>query len=396
MPDMSPDRGKVLAISHACIRTVNRGVYRALKRRGVDIELLLPTGIEKNGEWIEAEPVEPDDPVIHFRPMLGRHGRLFRFPSLEEILERTNPKSVLVEADTASFLTLAVAKWCRRRGRNLICRTAGNLSWRIDEAIARVGWRELPHATINSIMNQRVKRQVKVVCTTSTEATELFRRLGFKNAIFVPMGTDREIFRYRSRDRRNTRSALGISEAETVVSYFGRMVPEKGVDTLVRALGRLKDVRWRLLLNEFEGTTGYVAAIKELIAEVGIGGRVVWAPSRHGTIAKLMTASDVAVLPSRSTPNWAEQYGRVVPEAMACGNLVVVSDSGAPKELVGDSGFVFPEGSHEALAGLLRDISAAPVECLRRRRQAIRYAHSNLSIDAEAAIYERLVAQCGR
>ena len=170
------------------------------------------------------------------------------------------------------------------------------------------------------------------------------------------------------------------------------MVPEKGIDTLVRAVASLKELSWRLLLNRFEMATSYASGIERQIAEAGLADRVLWAPSRHGAVARLMTASDAVVLPSISTPKWVEQYGRVVPEAMACGNLVIVSDSGAPKELVGPSGLVFPEGDHEALARLLRGIVANPSQCLVRRRAAIRHVKRHLSIEVEAEEYRRLIA----
>lgn len=390
MTESGPATNKVLAISHACVRAVNRKVYIELKRRGLNIELLVPTGVMLGGRWIETEPIEPNGPVVHLRPMLGAHGRLFRFPDINEVLGTIDPAIVFVEADTASKLTLDVAKWCRRSGRKLVCRTAENLSWRLDEAVARVGWRELPHAVLKSVLNWRVKRDVQVVCVTSEQSADLFHRAGFKRAVFMPMGTDRSVFRYNGRHRRQTRTALGIGEKELVVAYYGRIVPEKGVDTLVRAVSLLKDLKWRLLLNKFEYVTGYTATIEQLIADLGLEERVIWASSRHGAIAKLMTASDLAVLPSRTTSKWVEQYGRVVPEAMACGNLMVVSDSGAPKELVGDAGLVFPEGDHEALAEALRKMSARPGGCLHLRLAAIRHVQRKLSVTVEADAYEQI------
>jgi glycosyltransferase involved in cell wall biosynthesis len=392
MPEGTRDRIDLLSVSHACVLGVNRRVYRELRRSGLDIHLVVPKRLEKRGSRLVAELAADDDPPIDFLPMLGTHGRLFRFSGLAAVLERKRPRAVLVEADPASLLTLTAARWCRRNRSRLICRTNENLSWRLDEAVARGGWRELPAAAAKSIINRLVRNDVDMVCASSNAATELFMRLGFADARFVPMGTDREVFRYSSRLRRETRAALGINASEMVIAYFGRMVPEKGIDTLVRAVASLKELSWRLLLNRFEMATSYASGIERQIAEAGLADRVLWAPSRHGAVARLMTASDAVVLPSISTPKWVEQYGRVVPEAMACGNLVIVSDSGAPKELVGPSGLVFPEGDHEALARLLRGIVANPSQCLVRRRAAIRHVKRHLSIEVEAEEYRRLIA----
>jgi glycosyltransferase involved in cell wall biosynthesis len=71
---------------------------------------------------------------------------------------------------------------------------------------------------------------------------------------------------------------------------------------------------------------------------------------------------DVLVLPSRSTPTWTEQFGRVLVEALSFAVPVVGSDSGEIGwviEVTG-GGFVFPEGDAGALAGLLTRLRGDP------------------------------------
>ena len=62
---------------------------------------------------------------------------------------------------------------------------------------------------------------------------------------------------------------------------------------------------------------------------------------------------DVLALPSLTTPRWAEQFGRVLVEAMARGVPVVGSSSGAIPEVIGDAGLIFPEGDAPALAAAI-------------------------------------------
>ena len=59
---------------------------------------------------------------------------------------------------------------------------------------------------------------------------------------------------------------------------------------------------------------------------------------------------DVVVVPSRTRPNWKEQFGRVIVEAMSCGVPVVGSDSGEIPNVIGDAGLTFAEGDVAALA----------------------------------------------
>ena len=55
-----------------------------------------------------------------------------------------------------------------------------------------------------------------------------------------------------------------------------------------------------------------------------------------GRMPAFLQQLDVLVLPSRSRPNWAEQFGRVLIEAMACGVPVVSTRSGGPDGIISD------------------------------------------------------------
>jgi glycosyltransferase involved in cell wall biosynthesis len=73
-----------------------------------------------------------------------------------------------------------------------------------------------------------------------------------------------------------------------------------------------------------------------------------------------MNAIDVLVLPSRTTPRWKEQFGRVLIEAQSCATPVIGSDSGAIAEVIGDAGIVFPEGNAPAIAHAIEQLQADP------------------------------------
>jgi len=69
---------------------------------------------------------------------------------------------------------------------------------------------------------------------------------------------------------------------------------------------------------------------------------------------------DVLVVPSLPTPNWVEQFGWVVVEAMASGTAVVASRSGALAEMVGEAGLLVPPGDPEALHAWLATLAGDP------------------------------------
>jgi hypothetical protein len=67
------------------------------------------------------------------------------------------------------------------------------------------------------------------------------------------------------------RRQLNIPNSDYVVAYYGRLVPEKGVTTLIKALGKLGGRNFWLMLNRFESTSEYAAA-----AAAGVNGRGAW------------------------------------------------------------------------------------------------------------------------
>ena len=99
----------------------------------------------------------------------------------------------------------------------------------------------------------------------------------------------------------------------------------------------------------------------------------------HEQAPAYLAALDLLVVPSETQPNWKEQFGRVVIEAMACGTPVVGSNSGEIPKLIADTGggLIFAERQPlnlaEKLTMLIRDpalraqLKAQGVESVRRR-----------------------------
>ena len=80
---------------------------------------------------------------------------------------------------------------------------------------------------------------------------------------------------------------------------------------------------------------------------------------------------DALAVPSLTMPNWKEQFGRVIIEAMAAAVPVVGSDSGEIPRVIGDAGLVTPEGDAGALAEALQLLMDDEAE---RQRLALRGA----------------------
>jgi glycosyltransferase involved in cell wall biosynthesis len=99
-------------------------------------------------------------------------------------------------------------------------------------------------------------------------------------------------------------------------------------------------------------------------------------------------------------PNWNEQFGRVIIEAMACGVPVVGSTCGAIPEVIGDAGLVFPEDDagqlRAALESLARDRVAACELGRRARQRAVEHYSWEAVTGRVHELYRELLRTEGR
>jgi glycosyltransferase involved in cell wall biosynthesis len=174
---------------------------------------------------------------------------------------------------------------------------------------------------------------------------------------------------------RNTQYAIRNT---FVVGYLGRLLPQKGVLDLVEALALLPPhTRLRLI-----GDGVLRPQIVARAAELGVHERVELVAWTNDVPAELRRL-DALALPSRTTPTWKEQFGRVLVEAMSCGVPVVGSSSGEIPQVVGDGGLIYPEGDISALAATLRRLDgdeALRAELGRRGRTRVLERYTQAAI----------------
>lgn len=139
--------------------------------------------------------------------------------------------------------------------------------------------------------------------------------------------------------------------------YVGRIVQEKGIDTLIRAFATVvqrSDAAPRLLLIG-DGTAR--DSIERLVDELGLRARVSFAGKQSGAaLVDWVARGRIGVLPSV----WYEPMGGVAVELLAAGKSLIVSEQGGLAECVGEAGLTFPNGDHAALAERMLQLLADP------------------------------------
>jgi glycosyltransferase involved in cell wall biosynthesis len=171
----------------------------------------------------------------------------------------------------------------------------------------------------------------------------------------IPFGVDLDLFRPDEKRRERTRRRLGWeADGPPVVGFLGRFVREKGLRTLMRCLDEVPQP-WRAM---FVGEGVMETELRKWAGQHGERVRVVTGVS-HGEVPDYLNAMDLLCVPSRTTPGWREQFGRVLIEAFACGVPVVGSDSGEIPHVIGDAGVIVgetdPGGWVKEITTLLHD-----------------------------------------
>ncbi|MFL6056834.1 MAG: glycosyltransferase [Actinoallomurus sp.] len=238
----------------------------------------------------------------------------------------------------------------------------------------------------------RVGREATAVVATCTDEVRELSAYGVPtdHVFVVPCGVDTGLFRPEGPVAERGGDRLRILT-------IGRLVPRKGVDTLIEAIGAVPDAELLVaggpersaLHRDPEGRR-----LPALAHERGIADRVVFLGRvAHEEIPPLIRSADVVV----SVP-WYEPFGIVPIEAMACGVPVVASAVGGHLDTVVDgvTGLHVPPRRPDELAASLRRLLGEPD--LRRSlgRAAAEHAHSRYPWDRVAAeteaVYERVIA----
>ena len=194
---------------------------------------------------------------------------------------------------------------------------------------------------------------------TASVASEMIRRAidgsrwTFPEADLVPIGVDTRHF------------PIGEPEVQSWdwrLLYVGRVVAEKGVATLVRALAELPATARLDVVGHAHDSER--AKLEALAGELGVADRLSFAlASSRADLRQRYRGADVLVFPSE----WPEPFGIVPLEAMACGIPVVATGTGGSGEYLrdGDNCVLFRPGDAGDLAQAVTRLAGD--EVLRRR-----------------------------
>ncbi len=199
---------------------------------------------------------------------------------------------------------------------------------------------------------------------------------------------------------RLARQKLSLPLSKFVVLQLGRMVPRKGIDTVIESLALLRQrhgVDAILLVVGGEGDareSPELSRLRTLARQHGVANVVQFTGRKsRSELRYFYSAADVFV----TTP-WYEPFGITPVEAMACARPVIGAEVGGIKSTVvdGETGFLVPARNAQAVAEKLAALHANPDLARNLGDEGMRRAFQHYTwrsvAQQAAAIYETAVS----
>jgi glycogen(starch) synthase len=165
--------------------------------------------------------------------------------------------------------------------------------------------------------------------------------------------------------------------------YAGRLSPDKGVHTAIEGLGHFLQAHPSqpvTLSVVGSGTPEYETSLKRWAEELGISEAVrFYGQVPRDQMPDIVAKHDVLLF----TSIWPEPLARMTQEAMACGLVVIGTETGGTPEILhdGENGLTFEAGNELALADKIAQVAKDPGLRNRLARAARQTIEERFSID---------------
>jgi glycosyltransferase involved in cell wall biosynthesis len=370
---------RILAVSHPCVTDVNQQFYAELEDLGHEVQLIVPSNfktIYSNGSTAVSRWPDFDGMIEQRRVGFSGSIPLHYYQSdLRPVMQSFRPDVLFAEEEPYSVSAWQAFYASRGMPMKRIVYSAQNI---LKNYPLPFRW-----------MERYVLSRADAAAVVSPEVGGVLRQKRFAGAMLpFPLGVNTRQFRPSPEDRERLRKQLGLSD-RFVIGYVGRFVEEKGLLTIIESLPYLMTTNIAFLCIGKGPLEDLLRTAADKYPEVlRIADNI-----PHRDIHKWMNAMDVLTLPSISKPNWREQFGRVIVEAMACGVPVIGSSCGEIPALIEKTGggWVFPEGDVNRFVSTIRLAAGDMGQRLVRSRSGQSKVHTSFSKQSLAVSFEEMV-----
>jgi glycosyltransferase involved in cell wall biosynthesis len=317
-------------------------------RHEIDLRVIYAAATVAGRTW-SVQPRHQTE-FLRGRRLPGAHGLLRHdypiTPGIGRALARVRP-DVVVISGWSTFAAQAAIVWSRRHRVPYILLVESH------DLGPRAGWRRFVKG---SVVPRIVHRAANVLVVGSAARESVIARGArpddvriFANTVDIDAWSERAAGLRSRRDELRARDGFGPEDV--VVLSVGRLVPEKGMDTLLRSAAATGDARLRVVLAGGGPDAGRLEALAD---EAGVALTIAGDLPQEALAEEYVRADVFALLSLHET------WGVVVNEAAASGLPLLLSDRvGAARDLVsnGANGFVVPAEDVAAAAAALERLA---------------------------------------
>ncbi len=325
---MTNKKNRILILSKACLV----GAYQTKlteigKFDDIELTVIVPPSWNDMAGVVKLERTHVEgyrllvDP-IRFNGQFHTH----YYPKFKARLAQLQPHIVHIDEEPYNFATWLAMRQAKAAGAKTLFFSWQNLN------------RAYPFPF--NLMEQHVLANVDYALMGNRAAVDVWQAKGFNGRyrIIPQFGVDPTIYTPPAKRDRGRGFVIGSANR--------RLVAEKGVDMLLKAAARLHGV-WRL---HIAGDGPERASLERLAHQLNIHSRVQFDGAiSSAQMPAYLQQMDVLALTSRTLPNWKEQFGRILIEAMATEIAVVGSDSGEIPNVIDSAGLIVAEGNVDEL-----------------------------------------------
>lgn len=207
----------------------------------------------------------------------------------------------------------------------------------------------------------------------SEKSVEWLRTFGISAKGIISNSIDASAYRSQASGR-SFRKEFNISPNGLLIAFTGRLIPEKGIGTLIEIMSALVNCAVELIVA---GDGPLYCRMQEIgLPNVHLVGRL-----DQPDIAALLLESDLFLLPSRS-----EGFCTSLLEAASCGTPFLVTDVGGARELAPDQtyGYIMPSRDSGDFVDVIRRVSNERYELKQMGKRCRLQVEENYSWNAVA------------
>ena len=325
---------KVLAVTRTAVVTSHRERFKALSKfEDIELTVVAPE------YWVEGYRKvymvkQPDEqyriitlPTFSWHLPWGTMKNVtYRYRDLDKVIEEVKPDIIDILEEPYSLVTAHTLRLKEKLcpGAKFIFYSAQNIKKRYPPPFQHAEKYVFNKSDFSFPVSQKVQ--------------DILSQKGFSKGMeIIPWGVDPAVFKRLQ----VTKLKKELNLRRFTVGFAGRLVKEKGIIDLMRAVAGLEDDTSLLIV----GSGPLKRKIKELSRRLRIKDRVIIKDGcKREEMPQYLSAMDLLVVPSLTTKHWKEQFGRIIIEAWGCLVPVIGSSSGHIPELINTAGLIFQEG----------------------------------------------------